>query len=665
MTMPNWINRINGITRSSPPDDQPVGLWCKSDGTAWCGEGNEGHGVPDTLLPKPHLEEALLAISKSIDMRKVGNWQDWCIHLPVDSSVGDSLVEKREEAALGQAIPHLQEICRNPRSHLKVSEFREPVSRARRIPPRAISLLSAHSEDWHSRTFRSVRPKMVLSEVTEEELAIYENRALRTLRDRILEALTPRLLALRDLLTAIELSSQGEVGGYRFRINRLCQLLDQLFSKKQDRDQLEMLVERLTSIHKSLLGLGGTSLFKEIRQSSPVSSPLHATNILRDDRRYRNIYALWHLWERKDEEKISRGERLRRLSSGMDRYAAILCARAFGLLNMTYEGGEHRLTDCVFKPGCIPVELERGWTFDWNENGTFVLRSPIGDAVLRIVAIAAQVDRLPVELVGDFAAISEDSHADAAPVLLLALGPVEESPVTWSNEFVAWRERQRHTLVNFPRLLLLEVSPSRLDPVEHVARVIRRVIAQVEWPELPVRITLPRGFASISREISKPVGESFARAPSAEVLSEVTRLHEINGVAIVRLTESLDELGRQIQRGKPGPQAREMAQEKSRLQGELKTKQSCLVIWQELLAELHRVSRLFAPAMICPCCGEITSNSPIASMFSCSSDSCNTRWGKRQDSNEIMHVFLMPNGEDPSNTPHDKDPLNRFGADFL
>jgi hypothetical protein len=69
--------------------------------------------------------------------------------------------------------------------------------------------------------------------------------------------------------------------------------------------------------------------------------------------------------------------------------------------------------------------------------------------------------------------------------------------------------------------------------------------------------------------------------------------------------------------------------------------------------------------MICPCCGEITSNSPIASMFSCSSDSCNTRWGKRQDSNEIMHVFLMPNGEDPSNTPHDKDPLNRFGADFL
>ena len=30
-----------------------------------------------------------------------------------------------------------------------------------------------------------------------------------------------------------------------------------------------------------------------------------------------------------------------------------------------------------------------------------------------------------------------------------------------------------------------------------------------------------------------------------------------------------------------------------------------------------------------------------------------------------MHVFLMPNGEDPSNPPHGQDPLDRYGADFL
>jgi hypothetical protein len=349
----------------------------------------------------------------------------------------------------------------------------------------------------------------------------------------------------------------------------------------------------------------------------------------------------------------------------MDRYAAILCARAFGLLNMVSEGGKDSPKECVFEPGCMPVELKRGWSFGWNENGTFVLRSPVGESVLSIVAIAAQVDRLPVELVGELAAISEGVEIEAPPVLLLSLGHIDESPVTWSNEFVAWREGQRHTLVNIPRLLLLEVSPSRLDPVEHVARVIRRVIAEVEWPTLPVKITVPRGFASVSRELPQPIGESLSRAPSAELFSEVTRRHKITGEAVARLTENLDELGRQIQRGKSGPHARELAQEKSRLQSELKTYEGTLVIWQELLAELDHVTKLFSPAMICPCCGRTTSNAPEASMFSCSSDSCSTRWGKRQDAKGCMHLFLMPNGEDSSNPPHGQDPLDRYGADFL
>jgi hypothetical protein len=191
------------------------------------------------------------------------------------------------------------------------------------------------------------------------------------------------------------------------------------------------------------------------------------------------------------------------------------------------------------------------------------------------------------------------------------------------------------------------------------------VIAEVEWPELPVKITLPRGYSSVSYELSQRIGESFSQAPSAKLFSEVTQLHKFTGESVVRLTENLDELGRQIQRGKSGPHARELAQMKSRLQAELKTKESNLLIWQELMAELDRVNRAFSPAIICPCCGETTTNSPIASMFSCSSDSCSTRWGKRQDSNGIMHVFLIPNGEDPENPPEKQDPLERYGADFM
>lgn len=661
--MAQWSNRITRIVRSISPDNQPVGLWCNSDDSAWCGEGVEGYGVPDTLLPQTHFEDALLAVSKSIDLLEVRSWKNWCALLPIDSSEGKEIIEKPEEEALRQAIPHLQEICRNPRSHLKVNELREPVSRARRIPPRAIGLLSAHSEDWHSRTFRSVRPKMILSEVTDEDLAIYENRALRSLRGRILEKLTPRLLKLIEILRAIEFSEQGN--GYRFRIDRLCQLLYQLDSNDQNRQQLGKLVDSLTALHKSLLGLEGTSLFKSIRQSPPVSSPLHATNILRDDRRYRWVYELWHRWQRPDEEKISRSERLVRLSMAMDRFAAVLCARAFSLLKMVCEDETHHLSAQLFVQGAMAVKLKRGWSFKWEKNGTFALLRPDGHTAINIVAIAAQVDRLPVSLVADMASISTLPENANHPVLILSLGQLDGSPATWPDDLVEWRQTQRHSLTKMPRCLLLEVSPSRLDPVEDVARVLRRVIADVEWPELPIKANLPQGLAKVSHELHHPVMASFSQAPTEVQISEIADRFRITSDEITAIEHRLDEIIQQIQRGRAGHGARELAQEKSRLQAEMVALKGKLVVWESLHPELTRIRSLIIPAMICPCCGHETSNSPQASMFFCSSDSCNTRWGKRSDASGEMRLFLMPNGEDPADPPEGQEPLERYGADFI
>jgi hypothetical protein len=660
-----WRNRLTGVEVLNPPDGEPLGIWWQNDGTHWCGLDSNGTGIPDALLPKAHHENALHSISKSIDGLDVRAWRDWCNMLPVDSSLSDSLDEKHEESALGSAMPHLEEICRNPRAHLTVCELREPVSRARRIPPRAIALLSAHSEDWHSRTFRSVRPKAVLSEVTEDEWAIYENRTLRTLRLQILDAFTPRLLALRELLSAMDRSSDGDAFGYRFRINRLCLLLSELLRNQQDRDQLRALVTRLTSIHKSLLGLGSTFLLKTIRQSPLVSSPLRPTNILRDDKRYRKIFKLWHLWERREEEKISRSERLSRLSTAMDRYAAILCARAFSMLQMVCEDDMQRSSAQLFEQGAKPVKLKRGWSFTWREDGSFTLLRPDGNAAIRIVAIPAQIDRLPVSFVAEMASTAKLPENANSSVLILSLGQLDGSPATWPDDLVEWRQTQRHSLTKMPRCLLLEVSPSRLDPVEDVARVLRRVIADVEWPELPIKANLPQGLAKVSHELHHPVMASFSQAPTKVQISEIADRCRITSDEITAIEHRLDEIIQQIQRGRAGHGARELAQEKSKLQAEMVALKGKLVVWESLHPELTRIRSLIIPAMICPCCGHETSNSPQASMFFCSSDSCNTRWGKRSDASGEMRLFLMPNGEDPADPPEGQEPLERYGADFI
>jgi hypothetical protein len=658
-----WFNRLTGAEILTPPDGQPLGVWLQADGKPWCGLDSNGTGIPEAVLPKAHLENALISISKAIDGTETHEWRDWCNRLPIDSNLSDSLVEKTEEAALGIAMPHLEEICRNPRAHLTVCELREPVSRARRIPPRAISLLSAHSEDWHSRTFRSVRPKAVLSEVIEDEWAIYENRALRTLRIQILESFTPRLLALRELLLAIDRSSDENALGYRFRINRLCSFLTELFRNQQDRDQLRLLVAKLASIHKSLLGLGGTFLLKTIRQSPPVSSPLKPTNILRDDKRYRKIFKLWHLWERREEEKITRAERLARLSTAMDRYAAILCARAFALLNLVPETNSKQEPTEFFEPGAKPVQLKHGWLFEWKQSGTFVLLRPDGEPAIEIVAIPAQIERLPVNMVAEMAFSTRATTNSGPPVMILTLGQLDAPPATWPSELVEWQQRQGQSLICLPRCLLLEVSPSRLDPVEHVARVLRRVIADTEWPVLPIKASLPKGIDAVSNELSHAVPASFSHAPTTSQIAEVADRLQKTVAAITAIQRRLDEISDQIQRR--AGHGRELAQEKSRLQAELVTLKGKLAVWEHLRSELTRIRSLITPAMICPCCGHETSNPPQASMFQCSSDSCDTRWGKRRDAFGTMHLFLMPNGEEPDNPPKGQNALDRYGADFL
>jgi hypothetical protein len=665
LTIHSWRNCLTGAETLDPPDGQPLGVWRYTDGKPWCGLDSNATGIPEALLPKAHHENTLLSISKAIDGSDKHAWGDWCNRLPLDSNLRDKLVEKREEAALGSAMPHLEEICRDPRGHLTVCELREPVSRARRIPPRAISLLSAHSEDWYSRTFRSVRPKAVLSEVIEDEWAIYENRALRTLRGQILESFTPRLLELRELLSAIDRSSDESALGYRFRIIRLCLLLSELLQNQEERDLLRSLVARLSSIHKSLLGLGGSFLLKAIRQSPPVASPLRPTNILRDDKRYRKVFELWHLWERRDEEKITRAERLTKLSKAMDRYTAILCARAFSLLQMVSETERKQAPAQHFEPGAMPVKLKRGWSFTWNMDGTFSLLRPDKQTALKIVAIPSQIERLPLSLVAEMAFSEDTTKNNGPPVLILTLGKLDNPPATWPQELAEWYQIQGRSLTILPKRILLEVSPSRLDPVEHVARVLRRVIAETDWPELPLKANLPPGLATVSRELSHAVPALFSNAPSLAQISEVADRLQKTTSEITAIQDRLDAIG-QIQRGRVGHSTKDLAQEKSRLQSEMPALKAKLDVWQKLLPELERIRSVILPALVCPCCGHETTHPPNASMFSCSfGPSCKTRWGKRPDATGTMHVFLMPNGEDPDDLPEGQYALDRYGADFL
>jgi hypothetical protein len=268
-------------------------------------------------------------------------------------------------------------------------------------------------------------------------------------------------------------------------------------------------------------------------------------------------------------------------------------------------------------------------------------------------------------MITEMAGLKENSHIEAYPTMILTLGKCDNPPATWPEELVNWYRVQDRSLTLLPKRILLEVSPSSLDSVELVARLLRRIIAEADWPELPIKANLPAGIDTASAGISITVHKAFKTAPSLEQIEQIADLLKDATFKIGSIEQRLNDIVR-IQRGRVGNNAKDLAQEKGRLQTELLALKENLNVWQKLLEELNRIRSIILPAMTCPCCGHQTSQPPQASMFFCSyGPSCKTRWGKRADAMGQMHVFLMPNGEDPILQSEKENPIDRYGSDFI
>lgn len=96
------------------------------------------------------------------------------------------------ELLLGDHVGHLEEVCRRPRTHLRVDRAHSGVARAP-LSRRAANYLAAHTEDWERPTLRAVVPKRILAVVREDQLDIYENRVAVRLIDHLVTYLGQRV----------------------------------------------------------------------------------------------------------------------------------------------------------------------------------------------------------------------------------------------------------------------------------------------------------------------------------------------------------------------------------------------------------------------------------------------------------------------------------------
>lgn len=231
----------------------------------------------------------------------VDQWQSGAVELPspvMPAKLGEHAEPTELELELGEVLGrgHLQSIAARPRMAMRYDSELQPVSRARRLAHGAITRLASHSEDWLRREITGVVPRTLKAEVSEDDLAIYENVVFARLLDRLETVLRRRTREVEVLLRKHEQAmalANAERLDYRLR-NALCSLWGLSFVENPATGRAATTTLLLL---QSLLGkvrqLKRSGLYIAIPREHRIPMALRSTNVLQHDPHYRCLRPLW------------------------------------------------------------------------------------------------------------------------------------------------------------------------------------------------------------------------------------------------------------------------------------------------------------------------------------------------------------------------------------
>ena len=206
------------------------------------------------------------------------------------------------EELLEKKLFHIEYICRNPNTKLSREYEKMPVSKAKRVPVKAINYLAAHSEDWSRRRIRSVEPKRIIAEFLDANIDIYENRITASLITQLVIYLNKRSSDLKDISEYIT-EVEGIINNYQKgkdkiwhkKIRRNYEIIGDLYenSISETTNQITVTSEYINKLKKRLLILFSSELYHHSTKINTKNRVLKQTNLLDNDKNYRFVKILW------------------------------------------------------------------------------------------------------------------------------------------------------------------------------------------------------------------------------------------------------------------------------------------------------------------------------------------------------------------------------------
>ena len=440
---------------------------------AWLADGRRfGDRLPGSddagsvgVWPEDLETDAVVRLAQA-----VGDDPSWAT-MAATPPVAQKLHERAQPLPLDREIMrhlrHLQHVCQKPRLHLRVEEERLPVSRARRVPVRAVADLVAHPGDWEHRTLRSIQPARVLARQIEDEWNLYENRVAARLVNHLLTYLAKRLEELQKieeaLATGRDHSDEARTSFWRAR--RVMTLWADTLTTKTE-EELRETMRRLKLAQRDLQVLLGSPLYQQIPRRSSVPLSLKPTNILVNDPHYRKVAALWRAWvkygHRRHETQQQRAARRQREADAWDRFVLHLTVR--GLSDLGWTSRQTGLGWTAERPGFLEVLV--------SVDSSGVVRLDRGERSLRLLPLCAN---LTVAEASDLTTQLEAWDALDGEVVAVHVG--KPAALVNLDRATGWSQQGHATL--------FACSPWGIDSEERMARLLSGWINRSAIPAYP------------------------------------------------------------------------------------------------------------------------------------------------------------------------------------
>ena len=216
----------------------------------------------------------------------------------------ENITKASNRDELLQYVKFLPHIFYRPKIHLKQIEEVRPAAIVTRIGPEAIRHLASHSEHWKGIKVSGLVPERLLAKVLEDDYAIYENRAVKTLVDKLYRRMKKEKEDALDCKMQSSLNDSYSVGREQQNVHDAIHTLSKGLNDKESSLVQELLEKALATIEQILHYLSqcrASPLYRELKRSAAVSGSLKKTNIFMMDTYYKQAYLLWNLFSKSED----------------------------------------------------------------------------------------------------------------------------------------------------------------------------------------------------------------------------------------------------------------------------------------------------------------------------------------------------------------------------